>query len=410
MLARTSAAHAALLPDTLIKLACQKNAGINDPCTAVYDVGGDGKRHAFPNDKVYFTWHADFSGVQTVSAATLAAIPLGQNVTYRPGSKLVKFTTLDKVYAVALGGTLRWVTTEDVAQGIYGPTWNKDVDDIPDTFFSDYQMGADISSATGYSTTVEASYAPDIDADLPSTSKATSVVTDRGTFAIQLITLQKGRFDMITDTAETSDCANNCPAKSLADYATESDATIGIHGSYFCPPDYADCAGKTNTFLTPVFNSAAHVMLNASSLAVHEGPMIAETTAGQYFFFHRTKDFGTSVSAFESANGATLAAALANYPSLVEGGQVVVLTEPKLDSDMQTVKAVRGAIGMNDRFIYLAIAKSATVVDLASIMKTLGATDAFNLDGGGSAALYYNGAYAYGPGRLLPTAILFKQK
>jgi hypothetical protein len=43
-------------------------------------------------------------------------------------------------------------------------------------------------------------------------------------------------------------------------------------------------------------------------------------------------------------------------------------------------------------------------------MKTLGADFALNLDGAGSAALWYDGAYKVGPGRLLPNAILFRKK
>jgi len=46
--------------------------------------------------------------------------------------------------------------------------------------------------------------------------------------------------------------------------------------------------------------------------------------------------------------------------------------------------------------------------DLAGIFISLGATDALNLDGGGSVALYENGRYKAGPGRSLPNAIIVK--
>jgi exopolysaccharide biosynthesis protein len=39
-------------------------------------------------------------------------------------------------------------------------------------------------------------------------------------------------------------------------------------------------------------------------------------------------------------------------------------------------------------------------------MQTLGARDALNLDGGGSAALYIDGSYRVGPGRLLPNVVV----
>ena len=94
------------LAKSLVKLACAANAGVNDPCRAVYYYGGDGKRHAFPHEKVYFTWYADFSAVQAVSGAFMASLPLGADVTPRPGAKMVKFLTDPKTYAVGLGGTL----------------------------------------------------------------------------------------------------------------------------------------------------------------------------------------------------------------------------------------------------------------------------------------------------------------
>ncbi|GEM_PF-879224 len=151
---------------TLIKLACP-NAVIaaDHPCKAVYFSGSDGKRHAFPNEKVYFTWYTNFDGVQIVSASAMATTPLGKNVTYRPGVKMVKFQTLSNVYAVGRGGVLRWVTNEDVARSLYGATWNKKIDDIADTFYLDYKMGANINVSSDYSVSTEMNAVLSIDAD-----------------------------------------------------------------------------------------------------------------------------------------------------------------------------------------------------------------------------------------------------
>lgn len=91
-----------------------------------------------------------------VTSSFLASVPLGRNVTYRPGVRMVKFTTLDRVYAVGRGGVLRWVMTEEVARGLYGSNWARQIDDIADVFFTDYQFGTDISSGTGYSPSGEA--------------------------------------------------------------------------------------------------------------------------------------------------------------------------------------------------------------------------------------------------------------
>lgn len=399
--ASPNAAFAAPTQGSLIKLTCPAGAPADHPCKAVYFYGHDNRRHAFPNEKVFFTWYTGFSTVQNVSTAFLASIALGGNVTYRPGIKMVKFQSLDRVYAVTLGGTLSWVKTESSAALLYGADWNKKIDDISDTFFSDYRFGSDINNATDYDKTTELTAATTIDQNLVSTSRTEKVITTRGTFDTEIVALHKSRFEMITDTGDTVDCSNGCATKPLADYVAENVATIGIHGTYFCPPDYTNCAGKTNTFLGPVYNTAAGVMLNAGDLPIHEGPMIAMATDGRYEFYHRTKDFNHSF---------TLGAALANYPSLVENGTVIVESEARLAETNPTVKSIRGGIGFNDRFVYLVIVHSATVTDLAYVMQTLGATSALNLDGGGSAALWYDGAYTFGPGRSLPNAILFKQR
>ncbi|TAK05711.1 SGNH/GDSL hydrolase family protein [Patescibacteria group bacterium] len=118
--------------------------------TAVYYVGTDGKRHAFPNEQVYFTWYADFSGIRIVSTVDLATIPLGANVTYKPGARPVKFLTDPKVYAVASGGILRWITSELIAATIYGVDWNRMVDDVNDILFGNYAFGSDIISPADY--------------------------------------------------------------------------------------------------------------------------------------------------------------------------------------------------------------------------------------------------------------------
>ncbi|MBI4407415.1 MAG: phosphodiester glycosidase family protein [Candidatus Kerfeldbacteria bacterium] len=228
----------------------------------------------------------------------------------------------------------------------------------------------------------------------------------RGSFDVEVITLKRSAFTMVTDTGNTSDCSGGCAAKSLASYVQENNGTFGIHGTYFCPPDYASCAGQTNSFLPPVFNSAADVMINADKLPFHAGPMIAVGANDEYYYFHRTIDFGYSVEEFESEHNTQLVAAIANYPALVENGSVIVESE-STDSKQQAV-GVRGAIGYNDDNVFLVVAHSASVIDMGYIMDSLGANWAINLDGGGSAALYAEGSYLYGPGRELPNAIIFQ--
>jgi hypothetical protein len=147
---------------SLIKLECADGATADDPCKAVYFYGRDGKRHAFPNDKAYFTWYQNFDSVTTVTPDQLSAMPLGKNITYRPGIRMVKFQTLNHVYAVGSDGVLRWVATEDVARALYGDDWNTKIDDIPDAFYTNYIFGTDIVDATTFSPSAASAAAVEI--------------------------------------------------------------------------------------------------------------------------------------------------------------------------------------------------------------------------------------------------------
>ncbi|MDD2785561.1 MAG: hypothetical protein PHS79_01555 [Patescibacteria group bacterium] len=136
--------------NSLVKLPDDGNLDTQED-SAVYFIGKDGKRHAFPNSRVYSTWYNDFDGVIVISSDKLASVPLGSNVRYRPGSKMLKFTTDPKVYAVDAHGVLDWVKTEDVAKSLYGDTWNTKIDDMSDAFFGNYNFGTEISSASDFS-------------------------------------------------------------------------------------------------------------------------------------------------------------------------------------------------------------------------------------------------------------------
>ena len=151
---------------SLIKLACADDASADDQCHAVYYYGFDGMRHAFANSNIFFTWYSDFNSVVTVEPSALGSIPLGKNVTYRPGVRMVKFMTDPKVYAVSLGGDLRWIANEDVATSLYGADWNTKIDDLSDSLYGNYTFGADINSTNDYNPTSEMNSATKIDTSL----------------------------------------------------------------------------------------------------------------------------------------------------------------------------------------------------------------------------------------------------
>lgn len=133
--------------------------------SAVYYLAADGKRYVFPNEKTYRSWFAGFPQIRVISASEMAALPLGGNVTYRPGVRMIKIQTDPSIYAVSQGGVLRHVESEAVAVGLYGPDWNKQIDDISEAFFVNYRIGAPIESVFDYDPAAERQRSLTIDRD-----------------------------------------------------------------------------------------------------------------------------------------------------------------------------------------------------------------------------------------------------
>ncbi|MBU0648983.1 hypothetical protein KJ969_02675 [Patescibacteria group bacterium] len=135
---------------SLIKLPDDQDPNTQIDST-VYYYAVDGQRYVFSNEKCFFTWYMDYSELQIVNAATMAEIPLGGNITYKPGVKLIKFPSDLKVYAVARGGTLRWVQTDQLARLLYGNDWYiNDLEDVSEAFYQNYVIGEDIDQEGDY--------------------------------------------------------------------------------------------------------------------------------------------------------------------------------------------------------------------------------------------------------------------
>ncbi len=97
-------------------------------------------------------------------------------------------------------------------------------------------------------------------------------------------------------------------------------------------------------------------------------------------------------------------------PRLLTGGRITVdpAGEGFTSAKILTGGGARSAIGVkSDGSILLVTVPGATIRQLASVMKELGAVDAMNLDGGASSGLYYKGRYLTAPGRRISNALLF---
>lgn len=200
---------------------------------------------------------------------------------------------------------------------------------------------------------------------------------------------------VVTDTGVDSDCGNECTVKPLSQYVKEQGGRGGMNGTYFCPPDYGWCAGKKNSFDFPVWNNRLKKWIQADKLFWNgRGMMVFRSGAAQFF------PNSAAIGAPSDITGG-----IVNYPSLLSNGNILVNND-NLAANFKT-RATRSGIGFGGGKLYLVVARSSSLIDLAGIFISLGATDALNLDGGGSAALY-EGRYRAGPGRNLPSALIVK--
>ncbi|MFA6131952.1 MAG: hypothetical protein WC702_02705 [Patescibacteria group bacterium] len=135
--------------------ACNGNQGLvvkrlnNDGVNAiptVFVLGCYDTIHIFPNEQTYKTWWTDFEDISYVDGAYIADKKLEGNVTIRPGTYLVKQPSSPKVYAVEPGGVLRWIPDETTAEALYGKKWNTIILDLSDELFSDYTIGATLTT------------------------------------------------------------------------------------------------------------------------------------------------------------------------------------------------------------------------------------------------------------------------
>lgn len=222
-----------------------------------------------------------------------------------------------------------------------------------------------------------------------------TVKTDSGTFNVGLVAGDLNSTRVIVDTASDSDCSNNCPVMSLGDYVGRSGAYAGINGPFFCPAEYPSCAGKTNSFDTLLMNKNKHYF-NSDNNKYSTVPLV--------YFTGNT--MGVRGQSLEWGRDTGVDSVIANYPLYISGGNNNFggSSDPKINSSgARTFVANKGNIA------YIGIVYGASAAQAASVLKTLGMDNALGLDQGGSTALWFGG-YKAGPGRGLPSALLFVRK
>lgn len=222
-----------------------------------------------------------------------------------------------------------------------------------------------------------------------------AVKTDNGTFNVAIIAADLNSTRVIIDTASDSDCSNNCPVMALGDYVSRSGAFAGINGPFFCPAEYPSCAGKTNSFDTLLMNKNKHYF-NSDNNKYSTVPLV--------YFSGNT--MGVRGQTLDWGRDTGIDSVVANFPLYISGGNNNFggSSDPKINST-----GARTFVANKGNFAYIGIVYSASAAQAAGVLKALGMDNALGLDQGGSTALWFGG-YKAGPGRNLPSALLFVRK
>lgn len=114
----------------------------------VYMIGESGMRHPFLDSQTYFTYSDTFNDVVEISDEALASYPMGAPMLPQAGTVLIKIQSVNSVYVLEEDSILRWITSESIAETLYGNTWADYVIDIPVTAWAHFQQGEDIESST----------------------------------------------------------------------------------------------------------------------------------------------------------------------------------------------------------------------------------------------------------------------
>jgi len=192
------------------------------------------------------------------------------------------------------------------------------------------------------------------------------------------------------------------------------------YGSVLYTPAY----GASVTFKNPgkVMTVAGGTITNFQSVAAggslpipSNGYLVymdAAFTSESYF---QTPVPGTPVSMEyylhkEDPEGFTLdglVSVVSGAPRLVQDGAIVTTLEQGFqEARFTTASSPRTAIGVNAAGKLLLVSvPSATIQQMRELMLALGAVDAFNLDGGASCGMYYDGTYLAKPGRELTVTL-----
>ncbi len=228
-----------------------------------------------------------------------------------------------------------------------------------------------------------------------------NISTSVGTFKVESATfnLSSNKIRVLTDSATDSDCITGCSVASLNAFVAANNGQSGMNGTYFCPTAYPDCANKTNSFYAKIIDTKRAKDVNANIEYGKDFPFITFNSSGTAKYYSTWSEY---------KNSGNIAYAGIGYFGLVENGSVSLKTQ-LLDDKQKNSRLTQGALGLKGQTLYLVHVFGATVPEQASVLQAMGLDYAVLLDGGGSTALMYQGAYKSGPGRDIANAVIVQE-
>lgn len=242
--------------------------------------------------------------------------------------------------------------------------------------------------------------------------RTVTVGTKRYSVDIITINLANPRLEVVTLTGTNGKTCYRraCQVRNLRSYIKEVSGFAGMSGTYSCPADYANC-GPVGNFFWTVFNKRTHTFVNATQNRFNNGAMFTMYADKSWSFYPNTASYPYLPQlhgpAMKDPKFDQLTTAISNSVGLVDHGKLIT-NEKLLDTKQRTVKSLRSGLGIKGSTLSLVVARSSTVIDLGSIMRSLRMDYAMNLEGGGSTNLWYRGSYKVGPGRDIPNALVFR--
>ncbi|MBM4421559.1 MAG: phosphodiester glycosidase family protein [Chloroflexi bacterium] len=179
------------------------------------------------------------------------------------------------------------------------------------------------------------------------------------------------------------ECAHACKVQPLARFIEQERGFAGMNGTYFCPPDYAECAAALNAYEYALFDRALGRWLNPWRLS-GQNALLTFNGAGTVAY---RRSFVYDQSA--AAKRAPLTAGVSNFPLLLQNGEILDTSAEQTAA--HRARGAKGAIGVDGTHVLLALVSGTTLDETALVLRAIGARDALNLDDDGSAAMFADG-------------------